>query len=49
MFSVPQIMDKVENNHNSVNHALLEMVSHYSFETPATLITAMLVYQKTKS
>jgi len=42
MFSVPQIMDNVENIYNSLDHALLEMVSHYSFETPATLRTAIL-------
>jgi hypothetical protein len=43
MFNVPQIMDNVENNYNSVNHALLEMVSRYSFETPPTLRTVVLV------
>lgn len=42
MFSVLQIMDNVENIYSSVNHALLQMVSHYSFETPATLRTTML-------
>jgi hypothetical protein len=34
VFTVPQIMDNVENNYNLVNHALLETVSRYSFETP---------------
>jgi len=43
MFCVPQIMDNAENNYNSVNHALLETLSHYSFETPAAIRTAMLV------
>jgi len=42
MLSVPQKMDNVENIYSSVNHALLEMTFHYSFETSATLRTAML-------